>query len=332
MVGCSQSHPQITLPPPLATPVLHEKTSSLSEAWNLSSGFEGQDIDHRNPPLNLNHQIRPQSSRFSMINIASLPSFFPPVTTAHVSPASKHIEPAVLRTVSHLQSDSMSPPWLPYGEQPKPYLMEPVHELDSLTINHKPSSLAIYSTPNNPAELDASDTVERPIVRRYSAFSSLLSELPASTASYRAYSQSDAISTLRSSSSQTRPVADRSRASSTSEFDLHLPSKNLPGPRQHRFTEQFPKLGYPAERDPSTTRMPAEPDSWMKRVASPALSVVSAVSSISSEINVGDHCRHTPLAHPHSLRPSLPPVQASVSQSRRRRALMEAALGLGRGS
>ncbi|KAL2068022.1 hypothetical protein VTL71DRAFT_16120 [Oculimacula yallundae] len=211
-------------------------------------------------------------------------------------------------------------------------------ELDGLGISDRPT--AQLPTPQNrtrPMSTPLSGIYElgfdsRPAPRRNTSFQPSSSQVNTSGGSsqYKAYSEPH-IPQLRPGFTQREAYTTQPELHSPQKRETYPPPRVLPypdDPPERPFQNPVSQVAppfcpYPTDR----TSIPASLStySYLRRATSPALSFTSEVSAVES---VRSNSEIPAYMHPASLRPGLQMKRTAVSQSRRRRALMEAALGV----
>ncbi|KAH7321604.1 hypothetical protein BKA65DRAFT_512576 [Rhexocercosporidium sp. MPI-PUGE-AT-0058] len=197
-------------------------------------------------------------------------------------------------------------------------------EIDCLHITAIPPPL--FSTPQyqtrpmstSLSELYQTAPLERPSTRRYTSFqaSNCPAEVMGNPSPYKAYSKPH-IPQLRPGFEHRGTYPSPSHVP---PYPNYLPERSAQSPIDQASRKFCP---YPTDPVPMPTGL--EYFSPPRRTTSPALSFVSEVSAMES---VGASNEISPDMHPASLRPGCQINRTAVSQSRRRRGLMEAALGV----
>ncbi|KAG4411344.1 hypothetical protein IFR04_015530 [Cadophora malorum] len=199
-------------------------------------------------------------------------------------------------------------------------------EIEGLRITKRPPAQPVapkYQTrPMSTAPIDSYGTrgLERPAIRRYTSFqpSNPPSELMVDPTPYRAYSKPH-IPQLRPGIEQ-RETCPPPPAPRVLPYPTYLPERPMQDP-----VEQVPQPFCPYPTDAVSMPTELEYRSPPRRATSPALSFVSEISAMESNSSGNQVSSHM---HPALLRPGCQISRGAVSQSRRRRAMMEAALGV----
>ncbi|KAG4428758.1 hypothetical protein IFR05_015760 [Cadophora sp. M221] len=230
----------------------------------------------------------------------------------------------------------------------KPYGVDEIRSPSTSQISYQHS---ISSTPvqqTSPLELDSLHTITRPQdpfpapLRQSRPMSTSLSELYQTTSlersSTRRYTSSQPTSSPAEIMGNPIPykayskphipplrpgIEQRETYPSPSRVPLY-PNYPPERPTQNPVDQAVPKL-CPYPTDPVSMPIGLGYYSPPRRAASPALSFVSEVSAVESSGGVNEV---GPNMHPASLRPGCQISRTAVSQSRRRRGMMEAALGV----
>ena len=199
-------------------------------------------------------------------------------------------------------------------------------EIEGLRITKRPpaqSAAPQYQVcPMSTALIDTygSRGLERPATRRYTSFqpSNPPSGMLVDPTPYRAYSKPH-IPQLRPGVEQ-RETYPPPPAPRVLPYPTYLPERPLQRPVEQ---DSQPFCPYPT--DPVSMPTELEYRSPPRRATSPALSFVSEISAMESNSSGNEVPSHM---HPALLRPGCQISRGAVSQSRRRRAMMEAALGV----
>lgn len=324
--------------PDVASSILvsSQKSQQAQERRYINCSIDQQDDSDTTRVCDPTSESRHRASRFSMMSVASLPSFFPPVSlVSSPRPGSQHLTTGSPWTTSQSQPSCTCPSSSLRSERnytstsgPEDLHSDFLSELDSVQITAECSGPAplqsrspVDAEQNLAFELDASEFIGDAPARRYTAFQYPSSQSRAMGAPtvYRAYSQP--------SVPPVQPIMEEKEVYVTPVSEYTAYSKQPSDTRPRSSTQPQWRPGYPLTSDRQTTPMPAEP--IYPRSVSPAPSFSSEVSAMEvvPSVEIGRVPMSNPALHLQALRPGYV-SRPSISQSRRRKAMMEAALGV----